>query len=254
MKDLIILNYHSLFNSSDWDFRDPIYSIDETVFRQQLELIKQLELQVISIKKINRAKSGTKPLIAITFDDAHDSDYKIAYPILNEYGFKASFYLPTLKLQGDYFKIKQYQEMLSTGHDIGPHGITHKYLSDLNYDEQFQELKESKEAIEIITNEKADYFSLPGGKYSKETLEISLKLGFKGLLTTNFGFTDLGNTQFLLNRWTIRKKTSIDTFEKVLRGNWIEIKKEEGKSILKRGFHRLFSNQIADQINYTLRG
>lgn len=254
MSDLIILNYHSLFNSSNPDFHDPIYSIEETLFRQQLDLIKQLELEVILIKEISTTKSGTKPFIAITFDDAHDSDFKIASPILNEYGFKASFYLPTLKLQGDHFKIKQYQEMLISGHDIGPHGKTHKYLSDLSYVEQLQELKESKEFIELITNEKVNYFSLPGGKYSKTTLEISLKLGFKGLLTTNFGFTDLNKERFLLNRWTIKKNTSIHVFEKVLRGNWISIKKEVGKSKLKKIFHSVFSNRIADVINYKLNG
>jgi peptidoglycan/xylan/chitin deacetylase (PgdA/CDA1 family) len=254
MNKLLILNYHSIYNSSDAEFCDPIYSIDVFSFRQQLEVIKKLELEVILISDLNKIKLGTKPFIAITIDDGHDSDYKIAYRILNEYGFKATFYLPTFKLQQDPLKIEHYQNILSKGHDIGPHGKTHKYLSDLNYDDQFKELHESKETIEIITRKKADYFALPGGKYSNETLEISKMLGYKALLTTNFGFIDLNREQFLFNRWTIKKSTSIDVFEKVLQGNWIEVKKQEGKSFLKSGFHMIFSNRMADYINYKLRG
>lgn len=254
MKNLLILNYHSIYNTEYKNHVDPIYSIEEKFFRQQLRLIKKLDLTVVLIKDIHTIKSESRSFISITFDDAHDSDFISVYPILEEFGLKATFYLPTNKLKDNPEKTQQYQEMIKDGHAIGPHGKTHTYLTDLNFMEQYQELKDSKEVIENISMEAADYFSLPGGKYNRGILDIASKLGYKGLLTTNFGFTDLEKEHFLLKRWIIKKSTSIKTIEKVLQNNRMEIKKEEGKTILKKWANRLFSDQTIDKLNYKLRG
>lgn len=254
MSKVLILNYHSIISSPSIDFNDPIYSIDELSFTQQLEIIKKLEMKVILVSEISKYEHKSKTSIAITFDDGHDSDFNIAYPKLNEYGFKATFYIPTSKLEGDSLKIKQYQQILADGHQIGPHGKTHTYLSDLNYKEQLKELAESKETLESITNEKAIYFSLPGGKYNKKTLEISKELGFKGLLTTKFGFNDINDKSILLKRWTIKKSTSIDLFEKIVCGNRLEVKKLLIKSFVKKWVFAFLSNRLIDKINYKLRG
>ena len=252
MNQILILNYHSIINSQNSDFIDPIYSIDEIAFIEQLKTIQKLNVEVILVSQIKNLKPLNRLYIAITFDDAHESDYLIAFPILEKFGFKATFYIPTSILIGDKLKIEQYQKIISAGHQIGPHGKSHKYLSDLNYIQQFRELKESKEILELIYKERINYFSLPGGKYNQTTLEISKKIGYFGLLTTQFGLNNIENNSFKLKRWTIKKNTKTADFEKILLGNNVKINTLKLKSNLKKVIFKLFSNKLIDIINYKI--
>lgn len=250
MNDLLILNYHSIFESEEGSREDSVYSVYVGEFRRQMELIKLLDYKVVPVDALVSLKPDHAPYIALTFDDANPSDYLLAAPILSEFGFKATFYLPINKLTDAV--IRQYQALLESGHKLGAHGITHSYFTDLDVKTQYSELDQSKKMIEAIFSTTNDYFALPGGKYSKETVCLAKQTGFKGLLTTKFGYIDVAKSSYLLNRYTIKRKTSLKTFQKVLLRNKRTLIIETGKSKMKKMLNLFLTNQMIDKLNYKL--
>lgn len=61
---------------------------------------------------------------------------------------------------------KEIIKLVTLGHEIGSHGLSHLVLSNLNLNPVilYQELKESKETIEKIINRKLKYISYPFGR------------------------------------------------------------------------------------------
>jgi peptidoglycan/xylan/chitin deacetylase (PgdA/CDA1 family) len=250
MNDLLILNYHSIFESEEDGKEDSVYSVHAKEFRKQMEFIQMLGYKVVPVDSLMSLKPDNTPYVAITFDDANPSDYLFAAPILNEFGFKATFYLPVNKLTDAI--IQQYQVLLESGHKLGAHGITHSYFTDLDVKTQHSELDQSKKMIEAIFSTTNDYFALPGGKYSKETIDLAKQTGFKGLLTTKFGYIDFDKPSYLLNRYTIKRKTSFTTFQRVLLRNKTTLMLETNKSKMKKMLNLFLSNQMIDRLNYKL--
>ena len=89
MKKVLILNYHKINPISH--LGKTLFSVDEDKFRKQLELIEKLDIDVISIKDINKPnKKGLS--IILTFDDSNKSDFEIVYPILLQKKLPAVFF------------------------------------------------------------------------------------------------------------------------------------------------------------------
>ncbi len=250
MNQCIILNYHAI--AEHHTAHDPIYAVEEAVFRQQMEIIKRLGLVVTPLAQIARNDLGNSPKVVISFDDGHASDIDLAYPILQEYGWKAAFFVPTHKLANQPETVSHYQKLAADGHHIGPHGVTHRYLSDLDAEQQWHELDDSKTLIEQLFLTEARFCALPGGKYNKCTLHTAQQLGFKHLLTTQFGFCATTHPPFLLNRWTVKRNTSLLQFENILRGNRMEIWRASKNSLLKKTIQKILPNQLIDNLNYRI--
>jgi len=66
---------------------------------------------------------GRKAAISLTFDDGLLSQLNIAIPLLDKFGFKATFYINP---SGDYKSLlKPWKDVADSGHEIGNHTLTH---------------------------------------------------------------------------------------------------------------------------------
>lgn len=93
--------------------------------------------------------------VSITFDDAYPSHIESAIPLLEECGFRGTFYLIVDKLfqRGKYRNIpspsvEMWQAASRCGHEIGSHTLTHAPLDTLDQDQLLEELRASQEALE----------------------------------------------------------------------------------------------------------
>jgi peptidoglycan/xylan/chitin deacetylase (PgdA/CDA1 family) len=250
MNHCIILNYHAL--ADHHSPQDPIYGVEVAAFRQQLEIIARLGIAVIPLSQLGLPDAAPGPKVVITFDDGHASDVHLAYPLLEELRWKAAFFVPTQKLIDQPHLLRQYQQLAAAGHYVGPHGVTHRYLPDLDAEQQWQELHDSKLCIAELLGVEANYCALPGGKYNKTTLQVAQQLGYKHLLSTQFGFCQPTNPPFLLHRWTIKRNTPLHQFECILRGDSTEIRRATCKSVFKKTIQKLLPNHLIDTLNYRL--
>jgi peptidoglycan/xylan/chitin deacetylase (PgdA/CDA1 family) len=134
----------------------------------------------LSIKKW---ADDRKSAFSFTFDDGCMSQYTYAAPILDSFGFKATFYviiglttddLPGIELFGTW---KQYRAMALEGHEIASHTVNHPDLTTLPTGDTsspgtlLYELSLSKNTIEQkITNQKCISIAYPGLGYDSNVV------------------------------------------------------------------------------------
>lgn len=254
MKKILALNYHGIEpegGSPSADY-DPVFSVKATEFDRQMACLQKKAIPVIRLTDWLGGTAGREGGIVLTFDDGCASDYAIARPILAKYGYPATFFVITDRLQNQQEKWRQLQEMTSEGHTVGSHSATHRYFTDLDWQMQKEELCRSRQILEEQMRQPIVHFALPGGKYHPSTIELAREAGYQSVSTTNFG-THSGTEQpFLINRWTIKMRTGLTEFEKITSGDALALTKRAVSSRAKKHIHRLLGNALTDRLNYWL--
>ncbi len=94
---LTVLTYHRVLPASEcanYPFSSLAMPVD--AFRAQMERIsKQFEAVTVSegVRRVAEGRFGSRPLVAVTFDDGYVDNAVSAAPILDELGLRATFFL-----------------------------------------------------------------------------------------------------------------------------------------------------------------
>jgi len=89
-----------------------------------------------------------KSIVTLTFDDGREEQYSRFYPILDEYGLRATFYVVTERI--GWKGVMGWDELKSLyedGNEIGSHTHTHPHLVTLSNGELDFELKKSRDVL-----------------------------------------------------------------------------------------------------------
>jgi peptidoglycan/xylan/chitin deacetylase (PgdA/CDA1 family) len=90
----------------------------------------------------------TNKAVVLTFDDAYKSQYTNAKPILDKYGYKATFYIVCNYVENNgRLKWEDITSLYKEGHDIGSHTMNHADLSQTSKKETSYEISESKQCL-----------------------------------------------------------------------------------------------------------
>ena len=87
----------------------------------------------------------TEASVSYTFDDNCPNQYAKAIPMLNEFGFNATFF-PVIDWSPNW---TSFQDAADAGHEIGSHTVSHPSLDQLTPEQQDQELKDSRDEINM---------------------------------------------------------------------------------------------------------
>jgi len=98
-------------------------------------------------------KSSNDRVVIINFDDSYKSQYTYAKPILDKYGFKATFFVVCNWIgsseigENEKMDWQDIMELQREGHDIESHTMTHPHLNKLSKSELRFEIGESKQCL-----------------------------------------------------------------------------------------------------------
>lgn len=130
-------------------------------------------------------------LIEFSFDDGSQNDFKIAN-LLDLYGFKATFYIPT-----NCGLDKRLIRALSTNHDIGGHTLSHmEDIRLLNGELLWNDIYINKIWLEDIINKKITKFCYPCGRYNNKVINVVKKAGYTSARTTVILNTNIPKDKF----------------------------------------------------------
>jgi peptidoglycan/xylan/chitin deacetylase (PgdA/CDA1 family) len=89
-------------------------------------------------------------VVIINFDDSRKSQYTNAKPILDKYGFKATFYVVCnyIGAKEGYMNWQEIQTLHREGHDIASHGVHHFHLDKLPKKDIEFEISGSKKCLQ----------------------------------------------------------------------------------------------------------
>jgi peptidoglycan/xylan/chitin deacetylase (PgdA/CDA1 family) len=148
--------------------------------------------------------------VALTFDDGTKSHYTRVLPLLEKYGFKATFFIFPNATRGSkerWLSWDELAEISKAGMDIGSHALSHPYLTsrDRMDDQQYQvwlekELVQSKQTLEEKLNIHVNTLAYPFGLYNREVESAAIKAGYKGMFSINMGLNRLRENPYRLKR------------------------------------------------------
>jgi peptidoglycan/xylan/chitin deacetylase (PgdA/CDA1 family) len=195
LKSIPILLYHRVGSETD------ALTITTERFQRDMATLSEDGYNTLSLDQLRQHMQGNpnEPLpkkpIMITFDDGYLDNYTNAFPILQKYSMKASFYIITGMVgQNDRLTASQIREMETAGMTFGSHTITHRPLAELSTKETQTELTKSKLDLEEILGKNVDFIAYPCGSYTAETIKIAHEAGYRGGFSVRPGFAMLTNT------------------------------------------------------------
>ncbi|MCT4563822.1 MAG: polysaccharide deacetylase family protein [Maledivibacter sp.] len=230
-KSISILSYHHLLKNEENPFpnNDSVLSVEN--FQEQMKYLHDKNFNAITLDELEKFLRGEiklpKNSIVITFDDGYKSNYIYAYPVLKEYGFKASIFMITKLITNEptkfdpktlqYLSWKEMKEAKDVfeyaSHTNDLHRLDAKNKSFLVVqpkDVVYADLKKTQELLETT------YLAYPYGQYTKNTMSILNDLNFKMAFTTKSGTVKPGNDMLKLKRYVISPNTSLNKFKKIV--------------------------------------
>jgi peptidoglycan/xylan/chitin deacetylase (PgdA/CDA1 family) len=161
---------------------------------------------------------------AITFDDGFRILMRDCVDVLDKYGIKASFFVPTgfvefgdrpdlaanYSLRAHYYNLplepmgpEDLKLLVKMGHEVGSHGVSHISFSAMSMQQAIRELEHSKKRIAEWTGITVKTFAYPYGHTSNvlgEPKDWVRGAGYSYGFTLRRGIVTTENDPFLLTR------------------------------------------------------
>jgi len=153
----------------------------------------------------------------LTFDDGHASDYTDAFPMLQELGLRATFFVvPTLVDTPGYVTWGQLREMVAAGMEAGSHSLTHPFVDRLDRAGLEREFGESKTIIEERLGAAVRAASLPRGWAPAGLEPVLAALGYHVFCTSRTGWWHPGDPPLSVPRVAATRGMPIETFAAIV--------------------------------------
>jgi peptidoglycan/xylan/chitin deacetylase (PgdA/CDA1 family) len=209
-----VLMYHHIAEGND------NLHVPPAEFEQQIAWLKKNGYVSITTDDLYRAlykglKLPAKPIM-LTIDDGNPSTETFK-KILDKYGFKGVYFLP------NYAELSKAQiKALDKDGEVCGHTVSHQFLGQLSYDDQYYQIMNNKEWLEKIVGHKVTCFAYPFGSYNDNTNAIMAKSGY------TMGFNAWGGAQPLVKnvdpyhilRKEIDPQFDLNTFIQIVTQGW----------------------------------
>ncbi len=223
---VLVLMYHQIEpagGAAGWTpntLADARYGVGDSAFREQMAIIRKRKIPVVGLGACLQNSCGQKTpfSIVLTFDDGYSSDLERAAPILQEFGFPATFFLSTGLLGKEGMLTRNQARELSCipGLELGSHGVSHRFLSHLSQEECARELQDSFRSLADLSASNCFSLSAPGGRTSPQVAREAEEAGFRALCTSRPGLFREKDNRFSIPRLPVMKDMTSDDFHALL--------------------------------------
>ncbi|MBI3763490.1 MAG: polysaccharide deacetylase family protein [Chloroflexi bacterium] len=185
----VVLRYHSIDPSRSR------LSVSRENFAAQMDYLARAGFAVVPLAEAV-AGGGKRRRVALTFDDGYRNNLAEAVPILEAHGFPVTFYIAPLLLDTlprwaapdqDGLRIMSHGELCELaarpGVTIGAHTLTHRRLDTLDADAAGDEIRGAKRELAALLGGEIDSFCYPHGAYTRETVALVRKWGYRSACT-----------------------------------------------------------------------
>lgn len=199
------------------------YRIDLSVtpdnFRAQMAYLVEngyntIDFYDLSLAIVNKRELPPNPVI-LTLDDAYRDNYENAFPILKEFGLKATIFVPTQFIDSgnpNYLTWDMVTEMAAYGIRFESHSKTHPDLTNRERDFLIWEILGSQETLAAHLGYTPRYFAYPGGRYDQAVIDILAELDFWAAVTTAGGKWHGFNDRYEWTRMRVRNSYTLAEF------------------------------------------
>ena len=150
--------------------------------------------------------------VILTFDDGYVDVFKNAYPILQEYGYVATFFIigDTIDRLAN-LNTRQLKKLITSGWEIGSHSLKHADLNNVGVDLEI-EIVGSKQLLEEKLEVPIYSFAYPYGKANPSVIEFTRNSGYTSAVGLGKNFIHTLKSLYYLSRIEIPNGTTLDGF------------------------------------------
>ncbi|MDB4349456.1 polysaccharide deacetylase family protein [Omnitrophica bacterium] len=227
MSEIKILLYHSVGKVHP---RDTLgIRLDKEMFYSQMKSLKEDGCNIWTLKEaiacVKEKKSMPQKTTVITFDDGYKDNIINAAPIMEEFGFRAIFFVTVdyigkakTSAQRDWqhwecMDESDLVELKKRGHDIGSHSLNHVDLTKLDSASKTEEIGRSKKEIGSLLDKEVNFFSYPYGHFDEEIVKIVRDSGYEAACTTVVNGNDAASDIYRLKRTEIVNSDTLGDFK-----------------------------------------
>jgi peptidoglycan/xylan/chitin deacetylase (PgdA/CDA1 family) len=197
-----VVLYHGIDDGRGSDrAMDPIdreYVLDRRHFEQHVEYLATTRAAGVGV--------------IVSFDDGDLSGYTLAAPILEQHGLRGEFFIVTGWIgRSGFMSAAQLRDLAARGHGIHSHSRTHRRLPDLTRQEIDDELRRSKDDLELLLGRPVELFSIPGGAFDDRVIETASCAGYSAVLSSIEGYNNGRDDSFVLRRFAARSYSTVST-------------------------------------------
>jgi peptidoglycan/xylan/chitin deacetylase (PgdA/CDA1 family) len=236
-----ILMYHGVADDRK-ETSHPYFRTVTTVdvFRKQVRYLHENGYSSVKASEVPEILNGFRDVrkpVAITFDDGLRDFYSNAFPILAEYGFTATMYLPTGHIGDTAREFKgapcmtwsEICELHRAGIEFGSHTVSHPQLADLTPERVRGEVVASRSTIEDKLGTSVESFSYPfafpetNRAFTRELQGMLQEAGYQNGVSTMIGTAEPGGERFFMKRLPVNSCDDTRLFEAKLAGayDWL---------------------------------
>ena len=184
-KQVPILCYHQIreFRPKDSE-RAKDYIVPPGKFEEQMKLLADSGFTTILPGQLMEYLKYGVPIpekaVMIHFDDADLSQFEVAKPVLDKYGFKACYFIMTVVLnKPGYMKREHVKQLSDEGHVIGSHTWDHMNVKKMEEKDWAIQVEKPSRQLSEITGKPVEYFAYPFGLWNEEVANELDDHGFK---------------------------------------------------------------------------
>jgi peptidoglycan/xylan/chitin deacetylase (PgdA/CDA1 family) len=205
------------------------YTVNAAQFATQMEWLYSNGYQAISLSALRRQSIPGRTVV-ITFDDGYASFMDFAFPLLSNYGFKATINIIG-EYSGSYFSFSGNRPMLSWDEyrylsasgivDLGCHTnklhiFRHRGAEGVSPEALRKDLNIFQRSMVREIGKPAEIIAWPYGFYNKNTITVATHEGFTYMLTSKRGFFNPTGSLNEIPRINIDGDTDFSTFKSLI--------------------------------------
>ncbi len=270
-RSIPILMYHSITDQDE----SGVHAYYRTatapnVFAEQMKYLRTTGYTSCSLahamNHLQAAESTGEKFVVITFDDGYADFYRHAFPVLQQYGFSATMFLPTAYIAESPVSFKgkdcltwaQVKELSQHGILFGSHTVTHPQLREVSARAVQDEIADSKKTIEEKLGCAVESFAYPYAFPQTDTdfksmlRELLHEAGYQNGVCTIVGRAKRGSEPLFLERLPVNSCDDDALFGAKLAGAYDWISTAQQISKMGKGFRQGLKNGLKPNISKEL--
>jgi peptidoglycan/xylan/chitin deacetylase (PgdA/CDA1 family) len=204
------------------------YSIRADQFNAHLRYLKKQGWNSILFRELNSVSAYSEKTVVLTFDDGYADNYEGAFLPLVKNNMKATWFITTdcigkhaqwmgsPSMQTQMLTTGKILEMEKAGMEIGSHTCSHPDLTRLSYQQQLEQMIQSKQILEAIVHGKISSFAYPYGKYNTDSIAAAKAADYQLACTVRPGWFGSEKDHLQIRRVTIFANDSVNTLARKL--------------------------------------
>lgn len=187
------------------------YALTPSEFRAHLLAASAVQSRTVVAGEVPAQVSDR--FFTLTFDDGRASDYTETFPVLQELGMRATFFVvPTFVETPGYVTWAHLREMVAAGMEVGSHSLTHPFLQGMDRAGLRREFGESQAILEARLGTPIRSASLPQGWEPPEFEQVMEELGYVVFCTSRVAWWHPGDRALAMPRVGVRRGMACKDF------------------------------------------